>query len=102
MWYKCDECGHIFEEGEQKTWEENIGECWGSPAYERNCGCPICEGTFEQVYPCVCCGELIVDSKSGYCDECVKKVSKKIKDFVDDLSVGERVIFDDIGWEAFI
>lgn len=41
--YKCNDCGHIFEELE--TWNEARGEFWGVMAYEQMTGCPRCYST---------------------------------------------------------
>jgi hypothetical protein len=48
MIYKCVDCGHIFEEGEQAVWYEDRGEFWGVPCSERMTGCPICNGDYEE------------------------------------------------------
>lgn len=42
--YKCAECGLIFDESEIAVWEEDRGEFWGMPAYEKLSGCPRCFG----------------------------------------------------------
>lgn len=45
--YKCNHCGCEFSEPD--TWEEDRGECWGSRAYEKMCGCPMCSsGDFDE------------------------------------------------------
>ena len=44
--YKCISCGEVFEEPAE--WEESRGECFGSPAYEKCCGCPYCSSGFEE------------------------------------------------------
>lgn len=44
MKYKCPECGAIFDEDEIAHWQEERGEFWGFPAYEKLCGCPRCYG----------------------------------------------------------
>jgi predicted nucleic acid-binding Zn-ribbon protein len=46
--YKCADCGHIFEEGEQAIWYEDRGEFWGVPCRERMTGCPVCHGAYEE------------------------------------------------------
>ena len=43
--FKCNECGNIFAEDELAEWNENRGEFWGMPAYERMTGCPACHCT---------------------------------------------------------
>ncbi len=44
--YKCKNCGHIFEEGEQATWTEKHG--FSSGPFEEWDGCPICQGSFKE------------------------------------------------------
>ena len=73
MAYKCIECGHIFEEGEQKQWTESRGEFWGMPASETMTGCPYCGGDYEETKPCAICGAetLCDDLNGGICVECL-------------------------------
>lgn len=73
--YKCLECGHIFEEGEQATWIEDCGEYCGSGVYKGGSGCPICKGDFEKTQKCVVCGGEFLEKEieSGYCEECLQK-----------------------------
>lgn len=52
--YKCLDCGHIFDEGEEKTYTETHGERF-APS-ERWKGCPVCGGAFEQTIRCEECG----------------------------------------------
>lgn len=55
--YKCTSCGHIFEEGEQKTYTERHG--LDTLPYEKYEGCPSCGSSdFEEVENCEICGEL--------------------------------------------
>ena len=73
MTYKCIECGHIFEDGEQKQWQENLGEFWGAPAHAIMTGCPHCGGDYEETRPCIICGgeNFRDDLNSGICVECL-------------------------------
>lgn len=73
MSYKCLECGHIFEEGE----ELNIREDYGITSC-----CPICKGRYAIAARCEECGAVYLyeELNGGYlCDECVE-------DYKDDLS----------------
>ena len=82
MAFKCLACGHIFEEGEQATWREYMGECHGSPAYEEFSGCPICKGDFEETKQCeICGGEFLEDELNGgcVCDDCVEEYKRDLK-----------------------
>lgn len=81
--YKCMECGHLFEEGEQKTWEEERGEFWGSPASETMSGCPVCCGAYEEAVACKICGSYGgMETCEDYCNNCKKDVLRRFQLFV--------------------
>jgi DNA-directed RNA polymerase subunit RPC12/RpoP len=88
MAYKCLDCGHIFDEGEQEVWCEDHG--FDSPPYERWGICPICGGDYEETTPCANCGsEHLEDELSGgVCDECIDEYRKDF-DRCYELSIGE-------------
>lgn len=71
--YKCIECGHIFEEGEEVSWSESRGEYWGVSCCETMSGCPICKGDYEETVSCLVCGGefLKEDLMGGVCKHCV-------------------------------
>ena len=73
--YKCTECGHLFEEGEQAVWYENQGECHGVTAMERFIGCPVCKGDYEEVHQCKECGDWHTDDElyDGWCEKCLRE-----------------------------
>lgn len=75
MWYKCLDCGHIFEEGEEKKWQECVGEFWGTPTYQTYSGCPLCRGDFEETIPCDICGSEHLENEliGGVCEECIEE-----------------------------
>lgn len=86
--YKCTSCGHIFEEGEQKTYTERHG--LDTPPYEKYEGCPSCGSSdFEEVENCEICGELhpIDELHGGVCDDCIDKCRY---DFKKCVKIGER------------
>ena len=70
--YRCTECGNLFEEGEQATWEERHG--LDSPPYEKWSGCPICKGDYEEVYQCKECGDWHTEDElyDGWCEKCLR------------------------------
>lgn len=72
MAYKCLKCGHIFEEGEQKTFTESYGETMS--------GCPCCGGSYEETEACEICGaeHLEKDLMGGVCEECINEYKKDI------------------------
>ena len=72
MMLKCDNCGHLFEDGEQAVWEERHG--LDTPPYEKWDGCPLCRGSYEQVYQCKECGEWHTEYEvfNGWCEKCLR------------------------------
>jgi hypothetical protein len=71
MTYKCLECDHIFEEGEEALWEEDHG--FSEPPYEKMSGCPLCYGAYEKTEQCKVCGSHCLEREliSGVCEECI-------------------------------
>ena len=96
--YKCVECGNLFEEGEQVTWEEDRGEFWGSPCIERMSGCPICGGDYEEAKPCKICGGYEgIDECEEYCNECKADVLKRFQTFVNsEFTKEERELLNEL------
>jgi DNA-directed RNA polymerase subunit RPC12/RpoP len=83
MTYKCLECGHIFEYGEQVEWVEMHGEKFS--------GCPLCKGAYEETKRCASCGnESFTEDELVFnvCDECIDKYTK---DFDFCIKVGSEV-----------
>ena len=74
MMFKCCDCGHLFEEGEQTRWTESRGECWGSSCNESMQGCPLCKGNYEEVKLCKECGDWHTEDEltNGLCDQCIE------------------------------
>lgn len=69
--YKCVECGHLFEDGEQRSYSENVGECHGSPAYMSFSCCPVCGEDYEEARPCRICGSYQgVEYGEDFCENC--------------------------------
>ena len=73
MMYRCCECGNLFEEGEQATWEETHG--LDSPPYEKWSGCPVCKGGCEEVYQCKECVDWHTEEElyGGWCEKCLRE-----------------------------
>ena len=73
MMFKCCECGHLFEDGEQAVWEERHG--LDTPPYEKWDGCPICNGGYEEVHQCKECGEWHTEDElyDGWCEKCLRE-----------------------------
>ena len=75
MVFKCCECGHLFEEGEQAIWYENQGECHGRIAMEKFGGCPVCKGDYEEAHQCKECNEWHTEDElyEGWCEKCLRE-----------------------------
>lgn len=91
MAYKCLECGHIFEDGEQDCWEEGRGEYWGTVCSETMSGCPLCRGEYEETTPCKICGSERLDDElfGGVCEECIDEYRKNFN-VCYELSIEEK------------
>lgn len=63
--YKCLECGHIFDEGEEWRWVESHGE--------HMAGCPICGCAYDEACQCDKCGAYHLSDElySGLCADCL-------------------------------
>lgn len=88
MVFRCQECGHIFEEGEQSNWTEPYGE--------RMSGCPLCDSPYEEAHMCRVCNEYSKVNSNGVCTECYEELIKKSKDFFSKLNDEEKEIVFDI------
>lgn len=74
MMYKCENCGHLFEGGEQAVWEERHG--LDTPPYEQWSGCPICKGGYEEVRQCQECDEWHTEDEiygDKWCEKCLRE-----------------------------
>ena len=73
MMYRCENCGHLFEEGKQAVWEETHG--LDTPPYEKWSGCPICKGDYEEVHQCKECGDWHTEDElyEGWCEKCLRE-----------------------------
>lgn len=72
--YKCVDCGHIFDDGEQDVIRDYHREVDGG-FYEEFAGCPICGGDFTETTSCKKChGEFLRDELIAgyYCEECLQ------------------------------
>lgn len=65
--YRCVECGHVFEEGEQMRYTESHGEKFSV--------CPACGGGYETAYNCDECGNVLSEDEcfEGLCAECLSE-----------------------------
>mgnify|MGYP003398109753 len=87
MTFKCYECGHIFESGEESRWTESYGE--------EMRGCPVCGGSYDETKQCSICGSEHLDDEldGGVCESCIdeyrhdigmcRKIGEKSKENVE-------------------
>ena len=68
MW-KCLECGHLFEDGEEVSWTESYGEHFS--------GCPVCKCAYAEAYQCDRCGSYHLSDElyNGLCLDCLKEIA---------------------------
>ena len=73
MMFKCCECGHLFEDGEQAVWEERHGFINGP--FEKWSGCPLCKSDYEEVRQCKECGDWHTEEElyDGWCEKCLRE-----------------------------
>ncbi len=89
--YKCLECGHLFEDGEQTEWTEMHGFTYGNG--EKFSGCPLCKGDYEETTKCVSCGnENFTEDELEFdvCEDCIKEYTKDF-DFCVKIGANEKV-----------
>ena len=96
--YKCKNCGHIFEEGEQATWTEKHG--FSSGPYEEWSGCPICQGSFEEAKKCEYCSNYFIEGESRsnvICEDCVDEIETRFSNLLhNNFTEFERTVLNDI------
>ena len=71
--YKCSDCGHMFEDGEERIVRETC-EVWGQTVSREEKTCPHCGcDVYEETEPCKSCGRYLpeCDLYSGYCESCL-------------------------------
>jgi hypothetical protein len=93
--YKCESCGHLFEEGEEKRWTEMHGFEGGNG--ENWSGCPICGESYEEIEPCKICGSYDRKAEEDFCEECKIDVQKRFQTFVkNEFTTEERELLNEL------
>ena len=86
--YRCNNCGNLFEIGEEAHWVDTHGFADGKG--EQMSGCPLCKGDFSETTPCKSCGsERFTEDEmeSCICEDCIVNYSKNF-DFC--VKLGEK------------
>lgn len=70
MTYKCEDCGHVFEEPRRGR------EPMGDGMYRDFAACPKCGGEPSEAYECAGCGKYFYDCEleDGFCDKCAEEI----------------------------
>jgi hypothetical protein len=74
MTYRCLDCGHLFESGEEGCSKEYRGEHFGQDCYEKMSCCPLCGGDFDEAKPCKICGFYELEEEltlNHVCNKCI-------------------------------
>ena len=80
MMYRCESCGHLFEEGEQKIEFSYLADYGSKPVYEKHLCCPVCGGDYEEITACkICNGFEHMKSEQDYCEACKTYVKNKFQ-----------------------
>ena len=74
MYYKCLECGHIFEEGEERVYVQHHD--LDRPTEEIFAYCPRCGGDYEEAELCERCDAAAEELYEGWCEECILEYYK--------------------------
>ena len=79
MFYKCLECGNIFESGEEKVRYERLHPDY--PICEEFRSCPACGGEYEEAVQCRGCGSYFLKDEltEGLCSECVDVLAREYR-----------------------
>lgn len=93
--YKCLDCGHLFEDGEQARWVEKYG--FEHENGENFSGCPLCKSDYDEIEPCKICGTYDHGCQEEYCDNCKKDVKKRFSEFVEkEFTKEERELLNEL------
>ena len=93
--YKCYECGHLFEKGEEVRWMETHG--LSCPPYEEMTGCPVCKGNYYEIEPCRICGSYEHYANEDFCDNCKNDVKLKFETLMaNNFSKEERILLNEL------
>ena len=87
--FKCRDCGHLFEYGEEKHLSDEIGGCGFSQKITKSV-CPICDGDYDEIKPCTVCGSHEHDADKLLCHNCEEQVKKEFANFACNLNEAQK------------
>lgn len=75
---KCEDCGYVFEDGEERTYRENHME---GGYYEQFSECPYCGGDYREATMCESCCKYFFSEElhGGICNECLHDYDYDVK-----------------------
>lgn len=83
--FKCFECGHLFEHGEERRVVEAHGEEY--------LACPVCGNAYDETIQCKRCGahHFEDDLYNGLCTECIGELMTlpNMKQYLEDVGLEE-------------
>lgn len=78
--YRCESCGHLFEQGEEKIESSYLADYGSEQIFETHFSCPVCGGDFEEVNACkLCRGYHHIKSGEKYCEACKTYTKSKFQ-----------------------
>lgn len=96
--YKCEDCGRLIEEGEEKRGSSLVGEFWGSPAYQDYIECPHCGGELYNIERCPICDEYAIKDGEKFCKTCIEEIETQFKKLLEEnFNNEERELISEMG-----
>lgn len=81
MFFKCINCGHTMESGEEAVVVDNVEWVNGERNSEERRVCPICRSDIEEAVRCKECNNIHLEDElvNGYCDDCIELMLFRFK-----------------------
>lgn len=82
MYYKCENCEHIFEEGEEARGSSFLAFYGDEKVLVDYIACPCCgSDNIVKATKCQKCGKILIEdeTKEGYCEKCAKEIVSRYK-----------------------
>lgn len=81
MYFKCVNCGHTMESGEEAVIIDNVEWVNGERYVEERSVCPVCHDDIEEAVRCKECESIHFEDElvNGYCDDCLNLMLFRFK-----------------------